>query len=304
MIIIICLILVITTTSVSQGSAGQPSEKGGINISLLEAVKTTVSKHPQIRIQERQVDISLGVVTAAKGQFDVTFSSDIEHSFDHLSEDVRNDLGDDGPINTTSYSTGFRKQFRSGTTFTSGFEVLRLDQESDGKSALSSGRVNFVIIQPLLRGRGKESTAAIETASKIDHDESRLNLRHTIARLVHDTVEAYWNYLAARDNLKIHKEAEIRAVNLLKDTIVLIDKGETPAAEITQLRANLAQKSSTRIIAEQSQFNAGQSLGLAMGLDITEILSISEPKDPFPEIPNFNDLPELSDIVDKILDIF
>ena len=270
-------------------------------ISLVYAVETALSTHPQIQISRLREDFSLGAVLSASGQFDTAVISTVSETVDGLPERSRDEKrvvgAADGPINTVSYGAGIRKQLRSGISLSTGIDVSRLSQSGDGVSTLNNGEVNFVITQPLMRNRGRKVTTANEVSAQSDYRASQFDLRHTLSGIVRNAVVAYWTYLAALDNFSILEQSESRAKKLLEDTSTLIKNGEVPAAEIYQLEANAAQKTAARILAEQDTVEAGQSFLLALGLSATPDNLIPTPTDLFPE-PNIGVMSTFEEITE------
>src|SRR5207245_8022464 len=54
------------------------------NISLLDAVRLTLSEDPAIKIQEQQREISRGILQEATGQFDVNVESALSRNISRL----------------------------------------------------------------------------------------------------------------------------------------------------------------------------------------------------------------------------
>ena len=95
--------------------------------------------------------------------------------------------------------------------------------------------------------------------------------------------QAYWSYLAAWQTLDAYRETEDRARRLVEETQLLVAADEMPAADLMQLEANLASKTTQRIAAEQLLFQAEQLLGLTMGLPFDQMANLGAPIDPFPQ---------------------
>jgi outer membrane protein len=101
---------------------------------------------------------------------------------------------------------------------------------------------------------------------------------------VFQTAIAYWNYVAATRNLEVIRASETRARRLVEETQTLINAGNRPSAEIRQVNANLAERIALRTAFQQAQFEARQSLGLAMGLPLEQAAALPLPADAFPPI--------------------
>ncbi len=280
--------------------AGDSSVRVPTQLGLVDAVRIAVKTHPQLEIREIRDDIAADTVMVARGQFDSHIRAAAGESIDVLPERLREQQrsagASDGDINTFAYETSVRKQLRSGLSIATGIEVSRVDQASDRIAPANAGDFNFVINQPLWRGRGRQVTTADEAAAIFGHEESLLESRHVAASIIRNAVTSYWRYFAALESLKILQASEQRAKKILTDTLELIDKDEVPSAERFQLEALHSQKAGLRIRAEQEAVTAGQLLILALGLSSATVSEMPAPSDRFPVTPDVSRLPAAPDI--------
>jgi outer membrane protein TolC len=140
------------------------------------------------------------------------------------------------------------------------------------------------VLMPLLRNRGGGMARASERSAEGEYDATLLDLRYTIASGVYDAVVAYWGYLAAAKRLEVYAGSEQRAARMVEETRALVRAEERTAADLQQVRANLATKRVTRISAEQSLIEARQQLGLAMGVPAEAIMTLALPSTEFPAL--------------------
>jgi len=265
-------------------SSTAPGAASG-SLSLLDAVRMTLSLQPEIRIAEQQIEVSRGVTQRATGQFDFNLQAGISQRGDTVPLSPLAQLtyssGIAGIVTyTTSYNLGISKQFRFGMTASSSIQISRVAQNAL-ETPYAQSLLAFSIMQPLLRGRGASSTAATESAARIEQEVSQLLLRHTIAQRIRDTCIAYWNYDAAYQSVLRWKEAEERAQLLLTEEERLVKAAEHPAAGLKLLAANLADIVASRAEAERQNLEARQALGLAMGLPWEQIERIAPPSNDF-----------------------
>lgn len=256
-------------------------------VGLLDAVRLTLAKNPDIQLQEKQVEFSQGTVQQAAGQFDPALSLTVGRSVDNSPQ---YDGGSQSvtPIKTatTAYNLALDTPLRNGivlspsvgATSTTGtvYDLAQLPAQNRGK-------VNFSIRVPLLKGSG-ESAAAGEIAANLEWAASKEDLRYAIAQSVLNTVTAYWGLLAAGKSLDIARESEASVRRMVGETRKLIEADELPAADLNMLRASLLDKTAARIFAEQALLNAQQRLGQAMGLPYLQISAL-EAADGFPSLP-------------------
>ncbi len=256
---------------------------------LIDAVKATLSKQPSIRIQRETTLISKGAVQNQAGQFDTNLAISVSQQHQEDPFDEADQLTYDGETSSrtdqTTYSIKLKKLLRNGISIEPSIQNTRIDTSPPPFAPEADSSVDFRITVPLLQGLGVAATGAQELAAKNEYRVSLLTFRHTVSRAVANTVLAYWNYVAAKEKLNELIAAEARARSDVKDIKLLIAANQRPAGDLEQALANLAQKTSTRITAEQSLMEAQQKLALAIGLPYRSFQGMPLPNQSFPKFP-------------------
>ncbi len=111
--------------------------------------------------------------------------------------------------------------------------------------ANSAGRrgndgTTFTIIQPLLRGAGREVTTAPVRLARLSELINRLSLKSTVSQTITQIVTAYRDVLRAQEQLRIAQDAMTRSRQLLEVNQAMIDAGRMAAFEIVQTEADAA----------------------------------------------------------------
>lgn len=247
-------------------------------LGLLDAVRLTLARDPNIAISQVVVDSSRGALKIASAPFDpvVTSATSRTSTDAPVSESA-------GQLTTLLNDTfGFSKTFRNGTSIAPAIELNRTG--TPGGPVIDTGTLSFRIRQPLLQGRGRGIADAAERSAQHGLVASELDLRFTISQRVSTVASQYWQARAAQLNLDVLTSSEASAREILASTRRLVEADETPAGELVQLEANLASKESARIDGERSLFAARRALGREIGLDQREISDLALPADPFPAI--------------------
>ena len=297
----ISLLLMLTAVLFSATSAaGQetPAPSAPAKLGLLDVVRTTIARNPDVSIQKQQVESSRGALQQASGKFDETLGLSL------------NRQTADSPLNssmspyynppfdkqdTTGYTLSLTRQLRSGITLSPSLSMMRTEptspyaQQALGVSTENQGIVSFSVIVPLLKGLGKDVAAAGESSAKNTYEAERLYLNYTVAQNVFNAVQYYWSYVTAAKRLAIFVESEKRAQVLLASTRKLIEHDQQPAANVSLVEANLSSKRASRIAAEQALSDARKDLGLNMGLGAAEIAILA--------MPSGNEISEESDFM-------
>jgi len=248
-------------------------------LSLAEAVRLTLESDPNLRLEEARLRSAHGSLLSSRGTFDSIFSSSLS--------ETETDL----PVSATESSSqavvgntlGITKRFRTGLSIEPELELLRTDP--GGAGAVNVGTFSFTVRQPLLRGRGRTATAAVEWSAEREVAAGELDVRQVAAERILAVGTQYWRARAAALNLGVLLETEARARELLETTRKLIEADVTPAAELVQVEANLVASETARIGGERALFAARQDLGREIGLERAAIAALPLPSDPFPAVP-------------------
>ena len=254
-------------------------------LTLVDAVRGTLDRQPDIQLQGKQVEIQDGAVQEAGGQFDLNLEAfagadhaDIPKSaLDQLLQTQR-------VTDSTIYGTGVSRQFRNGVSVRPGVRVDRIDTDDPNYPTTNRTRVDFVVVVPLLKGLGRTAADAAELAAEREYQNSLLELRHTTSQALYRTIVSYWHYQAATQSLEQLRQSEERAERFIRELEKLIAGDERPAADLDQMVAERAGKTAARIAGEQRLVQARTELGLAMGLPSEQIPKLALPRDPFPPV--------------------
>jgi len=253
---------------------------------LLDVVRTTVSRNPNVAIQTQQAEFSKGALQQASGQFDEEFSLSLNRQ--RVDSPLNSSLAPsfsppDLTEDLTAYTLSLSRELRSGITLTPSLSLTRTNAlspyevSSQGVNTENQASFSFSVTVPLLKGLGEDVAAATETAARSTYESDKLLLNHTIAQNVFNAVQAYWAWVAAVKNLAIYEESERMAQSLLDITRKLIEHDQRPASSIDLVEANLSLDRASRISAEQAVFEARKALGEIMGIDAYAISKLGMP---------------------------
>lgn len=258
---------------------------------MLDAVRSALANHPLLKSQQAQVEISRGGLQQAAGQFDLLAQTGLvqDRSTLPLSEgqQEQNLLSGIGAssqrLNLTDYGFSVSKLFRNGISVSPRLDLNRSTDNLFNANGLNTSALSLKINFPLMRGRGRSVVGAQEDAAKLDVNASLLDLNQLISQLMANAANSYWNVVAARKSFKYAMEAEDRGQAYLENVEALAEADRVPRNDLNEAKANLAQRASSRIIAEQQLLAARRQLALDMGIDADEILAkFPDPTDDFP----------------------
>jgi outer membrane protein len=243
------------------------------SLTLMDAVRMTLERDPNVAIEVARVDAARGALQFASGQFDPVVASGLSQE----NSNVPKTFSSSQETRTLQNTFGVTKQFRSGLTLAPQYQLSRSED-------LTAGTVTFQLRQPLLRGRGHAAVQAAELSAEREVAASGLDLRQAVSRRVLVVASQYWQVRAAEHNLEVLRSSESRSRELLENTRKLIAADQVPAADLVQLEASLAAAEFARLGGERDLFTERQNLGREIGLDPGEIAVLPLPADPFPDV--------------------
>lgn len=268
----------------------------GEPISLEKAVLITLENSPLIKQQIWGVELAKAGYTMAKGQFDITTSLTASVNNNRpgpmqSAGQLVNMLGDDDSQNL---QLALSKMFRTGISTTLSAGIIRNDERYPGiagaKSTENSSALNLNLTIPLLKGSGRVSAAANETAARLTSEAGELGFHHQVSQLLLSSINAYWDYAAAVAKLKIQQGSEQRIIGWAKtvqDGIVsrysnnialAVKKYE---AETARFNGYLADKQRNTIAATEQVNSAKSALAIQMGIPSEQVANLGEPSEKF-----------------------
>jgi outer membrane protein TolC len=141
---------------------------------------------------------------------------------------------------------------------------VRIDSSTGALTSVSTANTaqGFTLEynQPLLLGLGKEVNMIDLTLARSGLDISREDLRLSAMQTLNGVEDAYWDVLAAREQLRISGLSLDRANDLLELNRKKVEVGTLAPIEITQAEAGVASQEEGVILAETTLENAEDAL--------------------------------------------
>ncbi len=264
-------------TATSPGKAATAATPAGRPLSVIEAVRTTLRLSPSIQTAEALLHQSRALLDVAQAPFDpvVTASVSQLHNVSPVLPAAAIVTGEQAlTTDTTALNVGASMNTAWGTTITPSVGLSRVDQHANiaiaypgfmtvpGQFAL----VGLNVTQPLLRGAGTVGAASAVAAAKLARDAAAHTREGTAQAQVYLTLVAYFQLIAATEDLALLREAETAARQVVEDTKALVAGQQRPRSDLPALEGNLANRVSAALAAEDDRIQAVQALDLAMGL--------------------------------------
>ncbi len=268
-----------------------------VPVDIIMLSELTFSKNPTIKRNVLHITNAEALLQIQKSIFDYQLISAVSlnrNALNTFEVDPRNEFLDNKlKSKSTSISMGFQRKFRSGLSAilstdysmeNNNFPFNSFNQNVGAYMEEHNVSSSFSLTQPLLRGRGKLVTTALEKASFLNLESTSENTKHANSFELFQTGSTYWQYVAAYKRLKIYQENEARVRRVLKVTQELVKADKKPAGDLLQIQADLANQERQTKVAEQTLFNAKLNLGRAVGLSEDESKQLGNPLDEFPKI--------------------
>lgn len=280
------LSLIVVAVSVVGSVSAQATGSG---LTLDTVVQLTLERSAAIAAGRREVEISHGELLVARAAFDIQLRSRLLSARETFFEPaaVQSDLVNHDPLptNSTIYELGAEKRFRAGIVVTPSLSITRTAGTSVAGSPVSDASGQLDLMVPLSRDRGGAGFVAVERAADAREAATRFDLQQVLAINLLTAAVSYWGYVAALERLGVYLSTEERAQELVKETVALVQADERPASDLQQVRANLASKRATRIVADQAVVSARAALSTSLGTRGDDPLLASRPTTPLPTPP-------------------
>lgn len=171
-------------------------------------------------------------------KFDLRVAKDAFNPKLLLKGNVEGNQGSEDRGRKTSLSPSVSVLGEYGTRLSAGWTRQMNHAEQAGR--VRSDGLDLTVIQPLLRGAGRDITAAPLQLAKLAEQVNRLNLKIGVSQAVFDIIITYRELLRSQEQLGIVQEALKRSQSLLHVNKALIDAGRMAEFEIIQTEAEIA----------------------------------------------------------------
>lgn len=232
-------------------------------------IESTLSKNPNIKIQEQSVSIAEGNLRTSFGIFDPVLNFGLGfnrgYSPEYINSVLMNPL-----ITTTSYSAGLSKLFGWGGTMSFLLQMTRSEDTLQFRLPPNTASVILQLEIPLLQGMGVSVTSADELSSGYLKQAESKEYLFTVSQEVLGSVQNYWQYIATFQSYDEIKKSLSDAENFYEENKILAESKNIPGSNLIPLLATISQKKIDLLNARQSVYSAKQMLANSMGLSLEE----------------------------------
>jgi outer membrane protein TolC len=236
------------------GSAGaqDQAERPVLELSIDEAVERALQNNTDLAVERFRPESSAQDVRFAEGLFDPLLSSELSKgSSDSPQQSVfsgaetvntKNWIWDFGVSQSVKTGGSWRATFNNNKTDTN--NVFSTFNPSYG-STLTLGAT-----QPLLRNFSIDSSRAQLRVAKNNRDISDVQFRQTVINTIANVKKAYYDIIAAIDNLDAQNKSLDLAKKLLNENQIKVKVGTLAPLDVVQAESEVASREEGVIVAE------------------------------------------------------
>jgi outer membrane protein TolC len=251
---------------------------GKMELSLRNYLELVVANNPDVIVQKLTVQFNRDAITRAFAPFDPIATASF--STTRTITPTGSLLQGATTLNTLiqPFSLGYQQTFETGTQLAINFNDFKTSTNSSFSTfnpELNSS-INFSVTQPLLRGRGVYINMLPVTIARSRLRAADYAFQNQLIQLITAAESAYWDAVAARENLRVQRESYKLADAALIRAQKELELGATSPLEIYQPQANRASAELQVSLAEYQLAQTEDGLRRQIGADL-------DPK--FREIP-------------------
>jgi outer membrane protein len=235
-------------------------------LSLREAVGIALENNPGIAVERLGPEFARAGIDLADEVFDPTFqaTANVTRSV----TPARSVLEGAQVLREKNYVFGasLEKLLRSGAMFTIAADSTETDTNSQfyGLRPQYLPRLNLSISQPLLKNFGMDLTVLLVRSAEANSSVAYYQYVARAVGLVRQVVEAYWNVVRAREDLKALRDGLKLAETLVKENQARVRAGTLAPVAVKEAQAEAASREERVIRAENFLATASDDLRLLL----------------------------------------
>ena len=234
-------------------------------LSLKDAIRLALINNLEIAIEEYNEDLNQQNIIGTKGFYDPTLSFRFDWESSESPARSFLDVGAGIPVTTSKglrFNTSYGQNVPGGGQFAVGFDNFRGSANSSFLLANPYFNSNFGVnfTQPLWRGFLQTQTERQLKLSNLDTEITESQFRQTVADVVQQVQDQYWELVYAIENQEILRQSMELAIVLHRNNKRRVEIGVEAPIEITSSRADVANREQQMIGAEVDIIRAQNAL--------------------------------------------
>jgi outer membrane protein TolC len=266
----------------SPASGEQAAEEQSIALGLQDVVAMALEGNLDIVVERYNPDIKDAELLSAYGTFDPTIGLEFSYSDSELPQTTREGLASsagttetvskdlrlslEGTLVTgTEYEMFFQRE-QSQFTQRNSLDPVTLTPIDIRNPAEYNLDLTFKLTQPLLKDFGLDANLAEIRVAAGERNMSVEDFRKKVMEIVAEVQSAYWDIVAAIENLRVTERSLGLAQDLLKENRIRLEVGTMAPLEVVQAETGVAQREEEVIVARSLVENAEDNLKRLLNL--------------------------------------
>lgn len=214
---------------------------GPIELSVEEAVALTLQNDPELQAERQNPVIAGAFAEVERARFDPTLFAGVSRA-DEVSQQQFANTNENLDIEqeVTTAEVGVRQFLPTGTELELSLAQDRV--ESSRAPTQASARGGLTVTQALLQGAGIATNLVALRQARTDVAASAYQLRGFVTALVAEVETLYWDYLGAREAIRILETSLELAERQAEEAQKRIEAGTLARTELAAVRAEAARR--------------------------------------------------------------
>ena len=227
-------------------------ERPSLELSMDEAVERALKNNADLAVERYRPELSKEDERAARGAYDVFMNARIDKN--SRTDPARSAFAGGEKVDTDTWTWNFGGQqlLKTGGLV----QVDFANNKTDTNNVFSSfnptygSSLNLALTQPLLRDRSIDSSRQQLKVTKNNREISDTDFRQTVVNTVAAVKKAYYDVIAAIDNLEAQKKSLALAQKLLEENRIKVRVGTLAPLDVVQAESEVAGREEGVINAE------------------------------------------------------
>jgi len=232
--------------------AQEPEARPTLELGLDDAVERALKNNTDLAVERFRPESSAQDVVSAKGAYDPFLTGRLDKN--SRTDPPQNAFtgGDKVSNDTVTWNFGASQLLKTGGVFDVGFNNNKSTTDSVFTTFNPSfnSSLNMSLVQPLLKNLKIDSARAQLRVSKNNQAVSDVQFRQTVINIVANVKKAYYDIIAALDNLTAQQKSLTLAQKLLAENQIKVRVGTLAPLDVVQAESEVASREEGVIVAE------------------------------------------------------
>ena len=252
--------------------AGPPAGSDTLTLDLVDAFRLALARNLDLQVGRYDLAGADSGILTRSGIFDPTLGASVDGDYSESPSASQLEGAAVGQSRTTRLGLSLDQLLPTGTQLQVQLGSYRSETNSTFfylNPRWNSG-LTASLRQPLLNGFGTLVNRANIVIAKNNRDQSATTFAITVISTLLDVERAYWDLVAAREQVSVKERSVELATRLLNETGERVKVGTSAPIDLIQSEAGVATRRQELIYAKNAAANAEDALKALLGFDQPE----------------------------------